>query len=401
MNSLNKYLQQATKGLWGKKKLEIHEELTAHILERAYKHEISGIPHETAVIRAIEELGDPKTIRTGMIGVHTMPNVFKISGVLTVIAAGAIAMLSVSSAQIIGTTRMPIAECADTNLPYVTLQVPNSTTEFKFSCSSNLLWLNCESLCKILEPLKVEFVEGKRLEPWMPKAQRWLLNFPEGGSIYLEQKQEINVVGPDWESIKVSYLPGLIQSQDFVEGLVKLNVPFTMSGWNNPTVRVGKLRFQIGSDTTNINGSVWYTSILGEKLKTLLPTWRNEYVLTDAPNNTAVTFRNYTHKIQTELPENQIVVVLNRAIPPTTKDENNRQILPFSGLARAYIATVGKNGILEYPSEAKTLRFMNKVQGLRQTKTDGAGDIVVLKFTHQMNMGKETFAVIPSSKLSK
>jgi hypothetical protein len=82
MNILEKYLQQATKGLWGVKKLEIREELTAHILERAYKHEIAGIAHEIAISRAIEELGDAKTIRTGMIGVHTMPNVFKILGFL-------------------------------------------------------------------------------------------------------------------------------------------------------------------------------------------------------------------------------------------------------------------------------------------------------------------------------
>jgi hypothetical protein len=238
MNHLETYLQQATKGLWGKKKLEIREELTAHILERAYKHEIAGIQHETAVARAIEELGNAKTIQAGMIGVHTMPNVFKISGFLTIVAAGAIAMLGVSSAQITGTTRTPIAECADTNLPYATIQTPNSTTGFKFPCESNL-WLSIESIRKTLEPLKVKFVEGQQILQW----QRVQLNFPEGGSVYLRQNREIVIIGKDLETEKISYLPGYIQSQDFVEGLVQLNVPFTMSGWNNPTLRVGKLRF--------------------------------------------------------------------------------------------------------------------------------------------------------------
>ena len=395
MNPLESYINQATKGLWGKKKLEVREELTAHILERAHKHEIAGIPHEIAITRAIEELGDAKTIRAGMIGVHTMPNVFKISGFLTVIAAGAIALLSVSSAQITGTIRFPNSQCLEVStltieLKFTTRNLPNFDCEYAF-------WLNLPSLRTKLTSLNVKFSMGESIRDQDDTYYTWLLKFPQGMTATIRQPATAKFMNE-----KFVFSPDYINSQDFIEGLQQLSVPFTMSGWDNPTLRVGDLRFGLGSSQSVIRGSDWYRKVLNQEIRKWLGSDSYPKILPDAPSymeeraaklQNPVHYRNYKHTIQTQLPTNQIVVVLSRSI-----DFEQEWDVPRT---RAYISTIGKDGVLEYPSEAKTLRFMNQASDLRPTQKDGAGDVIILKFTHNLTRGQKTFEIIPSSKLSK
>ena len=74
---LERYLKAATRGLWGQKKFEVREELEAHILERAHKHELLGFEHQQAISNAIYELGDARAMNRGMTGVHTMPKLLR------------------------------------------------------------------------------------------------------------------------------------------------------------------------------------------------------------------------------------------------------------------------------------------------------------------------------------
>jgi hypothetical protein len=57
MDDLQRFLQTATRGLWGKHKLEVREELEAHVLERAHKHELLGLAREEAIFKSLAELG--------------------------------------------------------------------------------------------------------------------------------------------------------------------------------------------------------------------------------------------------------------------------------------------------------------------------------------------------------
>jgi hypothetical protein len=77
MNQLEKYLNNATRGLFGKQKLEVREELEAHVLERVRKHELSGLPREAAILKTLEELGNARAINQKMTEVHTMPTLLK------------------------------------------------------------------------------------------------------------------------------------------------------------------------------------------------------------------------------------------------------------------------------------------------------------------------------------
>ena len=101
---LERYLKAATRGLWGKKKLEVREELEAHILERAHKHELLGLEHQKALSNAIQELGNARIINHKMTEVYTMPTIrvgFLVSalfvGAMTMLLSSSIAQVSVSA----------------------------------------------------------------------------------------------------------------------------------------------------------------------------------------------------------------------------------------------------------------------------------------------------------------
>jgi hypothetical protein len=77
MDKLERYLKNATQGLWGKRKLEVREELESHVLERARKHELSGLTREAAISKTLEELGNARAINHKMAEVHTMPKLLR------------------------------------------------------------------------------------------------------------------------------------------------------------------------------------------------------------------------------------------------------------------------------------------------------------------------------------
>jgi hypothetical protein len=77
VKSLETYLKTATQGLWGKRKLEVREELEAHVLERARKHELLGLTRADAISKTLEELGNARAISYKMTEVHTMPKLLR------------------------------------------------------------------------------------------------------------------------------------------------------------------------------------------------------------------------------------------------------------------------------------------------------------------------------------
>ncbi len=65
MTELQKYLQKATRGLYGKRKLEVREELESDITERTKRFELLGLEKPKAILKALEELGNPQKLAFG------------------------------------------------------------------------------------------------------------------------------------------------------------------------------------------------------------------------------------------------------------------------------------------------------------------------------------------------
>jgi hypothetical protein len=78
MTELERFLKNATRGLWGKRKLEAHEELENHLLERSRKHELSGLSREDAIFKSLAELGSAQVIRLGLQRTYSAKPIFSL-----------------------------------------------------------------------------------------------------------------------------------------------------------------------------------------------------------------------------------------------------------------------------------------------------------------------------------
>jgi hypothetical protein len=99
MNPLETYLNRATRGVWGKKKLEVIAELRGSIEARAWKLECLGFDAECALKMALREMGEAQAIAAGLTKVHTMPTILKSTLALGLFASIAITSLNSSQAQ--------------------------------------------------------------------------------------------------------------------------------------------------------------------------------------------------------------------------------------------------------------------------------------------------------------
>ncbi len=108
MNELEHFLKTATRGLWGKRKLEVREELKAHVLERARKHELLGLSREDAVSKSLVELGAPQMIRSGLQRTYSTKALFSL------IWLGII---------LLGFTALPVSEQKQIPISFQTLDI--------------------------------------------------------------------------------------------------------------------------------------------------------------------------------------------------------------------------------------------------------------------------------------
>lgn len=86
MNQTEKYVQQATRGLWGKARRELKMELEGHIAERCQEFRLAGLSAAEAQRQTLRELGAPVQVSGGMLDVYTAPALGK-AGVLSALLA--------------------------------------------------------------------------------------------------------------------------------------------------------------------------------------------------------------------------------------------------------------------------------------------------------------------------
>lgn len=145
-----RYLTAATRGLWGRRRREIREELEAHLCERVLAHRIGGMTE--AVELALAELGSPQEVNAGMIQLYTLPTVVG-SGALALAAASlSVALLTASAAPALpGTFYWPSPECVQA------LEATSARQPSQCFAIHGTFWVNQHSLQQALEPQGVIF----------------------------------------------------------------------------------------------------------------------------------------------------------------------------------------------------------------------------------------------------
>ena len=405
MKPLERYLQKATAGVWGRKKLEIREELHAHILEQAHKFEVFGLDKESAVTRVLEQLGDAKSFSQAMRGVHTMPKVFTALGLVTISTIALVAMLSVSQAQIIFTERTPIEQCRQSSEDTITLKFPSGQEIPNFSCSGGS-WLSIESLKAVLEPQGVKFeTTGNSFTTVNGQENQQVvrLDFPNGGFVRFYTAQEFRWKVNSNSSEAVPFIPGYVYGSFILEAFRNGGGGATIAGWDLPAIRYAGIRFTLGTKDQPIRSAYFYRDALYQRLAVLFTGWATQpFFWSDSDTKNEgfpVIFRDYQHVIQTKLPVGRIVAVFSSEDTQTItyKTKTTTQAPAY----RSYLAPIRADGTLEYPSAAKTISFANDLRDLTTTKKDSVGNVVVMQFTGDLSYGKPSFVPVPINSLSK
>lgn len=90
MTELDRYLNHATRGLFGARRRAVREELHGNLVQHALDLQVSGLSPEDALRSALRDFGSPARVRQGLLRVHTLPMV--VTGLLIASSVGTVAL---------------------------------------------------------------------------------------------------------------------------------------------------------------------------------------------------------------------------------------------------------------------------------------------------------------------
>ena len=280
-SALDTYLRRATRGVWGKKRLEVREELEAHLQERVLAHRIAGLGETDAVEKALLELGNPQEVSLGMAKLYTFPTLLKSGTALAAACVCVVALLPKGTAQTLAVTPyFPSTACVKA----IDAGKANSSRQcFSFTDS---MWFNQQALKEVLEPQGVTFghvsapeSDSGLLSLTFPKSTPVYIPLGTSGYYFLNEDGSIIRQAPGYLS-----LWGLLRAVSLQKDL-KTEV----SGWNSPTVKFGDVSLKIGAAKNPITGHMFYDSYMSKVYSENLapdPTAQSTYVITPRLNET-------------------------------------------------------------------------------------------------------------------
>ena len=259
MNSeVDAYLNKATRGLWGKKKREVEEELGAHIQGRVNAYRMAGSSEKEAVQRTIRELGQPEKVSSGMTRLYTLPTALSLGALTLGLCLSLVLLVSQTAAQTLSSSfSWPSPACLE--------------GKEKETCVSSEPWFTLPSLKAVLEPQGVTVKEN---------ARGVNLLFP-GSSIPVILSSNPKVLADkDRKLYPKDYqpAPGFYVLSQFLSKLAQNStLPVQVSGWQRLTVEVADVVFEVdmqGSGTQRWSydrepGYYFYSDYFSKVLRTI------------------------------------------------------------------------------------------------------------------------------------
>ena len=221
MKQTERYLRQATRGLWGKARRDLRTELQGHINERVQEFRLGGLSPEEAERQTLRELGTPERVSGGMLGVHTGPTLGK---------AGALSLL--------------LATALLTALPQGLAQVQ--------SIYGNIPQIGQGS-----------YLEFESLKAAIEKVGGTLNGKPDNAFLTMPGTPRPNY------PLNTMQWPGtaLVQGNKsylntgvFLGGLLSSGADVQILGWKNPTLRVGKASIQLETNDQRVVEDLYTTT---------------------------------------------------------------------------------------------------------------------------------------------
>jgi hypothetical protein len=236
---IDSYLRKSTRGLWGRKKAEVREELESHLQGRINSHLIAGLNESDAIEKTLTELGQPTNVSAGMARLYTLPIVAGSGMMVAMCCALVVVLLSGSTAQTLQVTNIfPANECLESKTPASSL------------CTSQGLWMGTKELQEALEPQGVTITK---------KYNLMVLEFPDkktfpisssAGSIFINDK----MLYPQ---------PGYVTLGELLKGLTsRRDTAIAIDGWEVPVISIGQVSLQMIKDDKPIGGLDFYASYI-------------------------------------------------------------------------------------------------------------------------------------------
>ena len=228
MNSdVDRYLRKATRGLWGKKKREVEEELGAHIQGRVNAHRMAGSSEKVAVRKTIRELGQPEKVSSGMTRLYTLPTALSLGTLMLGLCVSLVLIVSQTSAQTLNSSfSWPSPVCLE--------------GKEKETCISDEPWFDLAALRTVLEPQGVTIEET-----------RWGLSllFPHSSiPVIVPVGIPSKLIEEDGKPYPSDYqaTSGFYRLSPFLAEVAQdLTVPMQVSGWEQLTVKIADVVFEV------------------------------------------------------------------------------------------------------------------------------------------------------------
>lgn len=230
MKQTERYVWQATRGLWGAARRELRAELKGHIAERCQEFRLAGLNEEEAERQTLRELGAPIQVSGGMLDVYTIPTLGK-AGVLSALLATALF----------------------STLPQGLAQVESIYTSAEPYGSGSYL---------DFEQLKAEIrKEGGKVTGEAESTKIAVIGAASSAGLS-------GVYGPR-KPIIMKGGKTYLQTKSLFYSLLNNGVALSINGWENPTLNAGKAKIRIKTqDWLTINSMYTDTIVKGQNIVT-------------------------------------------------------------------------------------------------------------------------------------
>lgn len=257
-----RYLDRATRGLWGQARRDARLELRGAVEDKVYRFSLLGLSEPEAVRAALRDLGSPHAIARELGRVHSLPHVARAA-----LLAGVAGLLGVQALAQVPTVRA-IAERTAAGCQTIRILPSTDLSDRDRTDKEARLRAECEqaaasrsdllNLQDIVAALKSGGVDAQQLD------EHLILQFPGRPDSYtLPLYSSLKRVNGQAYLSKWT-LPFILRTN------LPDDVPLRLEGLVNPVLHLGPAQLQLGTPANPVQATDLYALLLMEDLPNLL-----------------------------------------------------------------------------------------------------------------------------------
>jgi hypothetical protein len=265
MRDTERFLRQATRGLWGQRKRDALTELRGAVEDKVYRHRLAGLNEADATLAALRDLGSPHAIARDLTRIHSGPGLLRTTLLLGV--AGLLSLQAVAQINPVHATADPrntsfctFDQASLNRMSEPTAQsirqqlsLPGEREKIVAACLEQLSDLG-NQLLRLRDIWAAFRRSGVQVEQLPGDLGLYNLTFPEHPTPrFINLSQSVQFVGGE-KYIDLPFLISVLTNST--------DAPLRLMGTQNPTLRVGPATLRLGTPAAPVRASDVYTAAL-------------------------------------------------------------------------------------------------------------------------------------------